>query len=452
MLALQANALFAQPAMPAHRDIDYGTIAAYESLGAAYVGWTKDELVPIRMGAEEGFPGFYFRFATNQLASSKLPQVPVPFVLCLSVGKDDLKTGLKELAGLRNLVALSLEGKGVSDSGLKETLDSLPQLSYLGLYGTSVTALGIKDIVQRKNITSFSFTPTEITDEFLYMLYDCGMLHRLSRAEGKDGTRPSSQDEIVSLNLRDTKVTNAGLKRLPALKRLTTLRANNWIRGDGLREIACLKNLTALKSAGSQGFADSDMKGIAGFSELTSLSLFGMRVTDAAMMPVGKMPMLAKLDLEYTGVTDQGLKELAGLPSLSVLNLRLTSVSDVGLQHLRGCTNITELDLIATKVTDAGLEHLLSFKKLTKLQLGDVSDAGLKELASLNNLTHLRLGASVTDAGMKHLAAHKNLAILDLTHTKVTASGLKELAGSSKLQELYLGDSANQDQSLLDLK
>jgi Leucine-rich repeat (LRR) protein len=438
-LALQTGSLFAQPTKHANT-VDYETIAAYEILGATYVGWVKDDLVPVSIGGDTGFPGFYFRFATNRFAISKLPQVSVPFVMCLSVSADDLRKGLKELAGLKNLVGLSLEGRGVSDAVLKEVLDALPRLSSLGLYGTSVTEAGIKDLSTRKNVTSLSFHPREITDDFLRMLSDERLLHRLSRAEGRDGERPSSLDDIVSLNLGYTKVTNGGLRQLPNMRNL--VKFTGKLTDDDLNGLRCLKNITSLDVSGTT-FSDLSLEQIAGFTKLQALDVSRTKVTDSGLKSLRQMPDLSRLNLEKTRITDKGLKEIAGLKNLTVLNVGLTTISDAGLQELRACTKITELTIYRTKVTDAGLKNLVPLKALAKLDVSDITDAGLENLSFLNNLRELSLpssygSSSVSDTGLKHLAIHKNLTMLDLRNTNVTPEGLRELAGFKELQELRL--------------
>jgi len=76
------------------------------------------------------------------------------------------------------------------------------------------------------------------------------------------------------------------------------------------------------------------------------------------------------------------------------------------------------------ELTEADLEKVtglsLSFTKIT--------DTGLKEVAKLKNLNYLRLDdTKITDAGLKELAKLQKLTILGLNDTQVTDAGVAEL-------------------------
>jgi hypothetical protein len=61
-------------------------------------------------------------------------------------------------------------------------------------------------------------------------------------------------------------------------------------------------------------------------------------------------------------------------------------------------------------------------------------------LTKLHNLRGLDLSyTKVTDAGLKELASLKQLRWLELRHTAVTDAGLKELKGLVRLEHVYLG-------------
>ena len=93
-------------------------------------------------------------------------------------------------------------------------------------------------------------------------------------------------------------------------------------------------------------------------------------------------------------------------------------------------------------------------KPVTRIDLSNtkVTDAGLKELAPLTNLELLDLnGTQVTDAGLKELAHFKNLRILNLWRTQVTDAGLKKLAPLTNLELLDLNGTQVTDAGLKEL-
>jgi Leucine-rich repeat (LRR) protein len=116
---------------------------------------------------------------------------------------------------------------------------------------------------------------------------------------------------VIAVNLIGTKVTDAGLKDLAALKSLRRL-----YLGDTPVTNAGLKELAALKS-------------------LQSLDLHGTQVTDAGLKELAALKSLRELDLHGTQVTDAGVKDLTALKSLQLLTVDGTQVTDTGLKELR---------------------------------------------------------------------------------------------------------------------
>ncbi len=308
--------------------------------------------------------------------------------------------GLKELGRLKTLTTLSLTGTTVTDAGLKE-LAPLQKLTTLLLYRTNITWTGLRELMPLKNLASIHvdagliantereepalvnklvslevlFTGTNdygerplpspekldlipLTSRNVRILREMGLLHVLPRATGKDGSRPSSPAEVTALNLRETKLTDTGLKELTA------------------------------------------------FTNLTKLDLSFTHLTDAGIRDVTSFKKLTTLAISYTPVTDKGLQELATLKDLTTLHLVGINMTNAGLKELSPLKNLTTLGLGTRKLTDAGMKDLTALTKLTTLNLAytNVTDAGLKELAALSNLTTLDLRATyVTDAGVAEL-------------------------------------------------
>ncbi|MDC0050713.1 hypothetical protein OAJ79_03685, partial [Verrucomicrobia bacterium] len=65
------------------------------------------------------------------------------------------------------------------------------------------------------------------------------------------------------------------------------------------------------------------LKEVAKLQQLTSLDLFGTKITDAGLKEVAKMKQLNSLDLRDTQVTDAGVAELKkALPKCSIRRVR----------------------------------------------------------------------------------------------------------------------------------
>jgi internalin A len=67
----------------------------------------------------------------------------------------------------------------------------------------------------------------------------------------------------------------------------------------------------------SQKLNDDDLRLLHGFESLTSLNLYGTKVTDAGMKELGRLTSLLELGLSETKITDASLKELRELKNLT---------------------------------------------------------------------------------------------------------------------------------------
>jgi internalin A len=201
---------------------------------------------PVRADdAEDTAVAFVEKLGGNILRDEKAPGKPVVWVLMAGTKMTD--AGLKELAPLKNLTTLNLTSTQVSDAGLK-ALAPLKNLTTLVLTGTEVTDAGLKNLAPLKNLTLVQ-TDTKVTDRTLAVLREINLLHALPLATAADGKRrPAKPEDVTTLNLTGTEVTDAGLKELALLKNLTTLELGGpTVTDTGLKELAALKNLTTLK-------------------------------------------------------------------------------------------------------------------------------------------------------------------------------------------------------------
>ena len=172
---------------------------------------------------------------------------------------------------------------------------------------------------------------------------------------------------------------------------------------------------------------------------LRTLDLRYTKIGDAGLSEIAAFRPTARAIVSQTKVTDAGLKVLAGL-NLRILEIPKECWTDVGLERYLAATRPAGKLKIGNdyagewQMTDAGLKMLADRKELHFVSLYNctkITDEGLKELAGLTNLHTLILyRTQVTDEGLKHLAGLKSLRPrYNLEATKVTAVGLKQLAG-----------------------
>lgn len=143
-----------------------------------------------------------------------------------------------------------------------------------------------------------------------------------------------SLDNLRFLSLAGTRVTNAGLEHLLALKSLQELHLDyTQITDEGLSLVATLQGLQVL-----------DLKGTA--------------VTDAGIACLKPLSNLRGLYLTRTRISDAGLYQLAPLKRLETLILWDTAIGDHGIVHLHAMSSLREVILWGTAVTEGGAEAL----------------------------------------------------------------------------------------------
>lgn len=153
---------------------------------------------------------------------------------------------------------------------------------------------------------------------------------------------------------------------------------------------------------------DAGLRKLKDLKTLRSLNLgFCRRITDAGVKHLKALTLLESLNLGFCrNITDDGFLVLKQFKKMRTLNLSITSFGDERAELLSKMTELENLDLDATRVTDAALKNLSSLKKLRYLRLigTHVTDRGLESLMKLPRLQHVHLrDTNVTDAGVAAL-------------------------------------------------
>jgi len=221
---------------------------------------------------------------------------------------------------------------------------------------------------------------------------------------------------------------------------------------------------------------DGDMARLAQLSDLKTLELAFVRLTDVGIEQLRSLPNVEYLNLHSAEhVTDFAMSYLRGWEKLKRLNVQGTDITDTGLAFLAENKGIESLNISFTQVTDDGLEYLLEFRELKDLAVGgnkisatglmalrllpnlvsvdvsgiqrrnsgqwkaSITDLDLELFGSLTELRELKLAyMSVRDAGLVQLSRLMNLQSLDLSNTQVSGKGLATIAGLPRLESLRL--------------
>lgn len=196
---------------------------------------------------------------------------------------------------------------------------------------------------------------------------------------------------------------------------------------------------------------DAGLRELGRFHRLESLNVANTHVTDAGVVHLRGLPKLRVLNLRITDVTDAAITTLARLPSLQELDVKLTAVSAAGAETFRQKRPQVRFQSGASHgELSAWLSHrFVCYSSLaaggpnvgalpspliaTRLHVRgrEITDAAITLLTCLTNLEDLDLrDSAVTDAGVATLITLPTLRRLDLRGSAVTESGVARLASA----------------------
>jgi serine/threonine protein kinase len=252
---------------------------------------------------------------------------------------------------------------------------------------------------------------------------------------GLSGLSPDEDDDsVASSNLfsgknlavfRSKGIENMTNKAMPAFlkqpkMRIVSLRKTR-IDNDGLKYLVHLP-LEQLWLNGTKVDADG-LAYLTDIPTLKNLYLGNTRMDDRAAELIAKKMKLTTLGIGGTAITIGGIKALAASPNLekSMVNLDLSNL-------------------------DLGNDVFSVLKPLRKLQNLDCSnnqriDGGaFPALAQLNSVNQLSLAStSISDKDLENLVKMQQLVVLDLSNSKVTLLGLRQLKKLKNLGTLCMG-------------
>jgi hypothetical protein len=227
--------------------------------------------------------------------------------------------------------------------------------------------------------------------------------------------------DLEYLDVRDCRITNAGLYHLTPLRGLKSLNLDGTsVDDDGVARLDMLGRLETLSLERTR-VGDRSLVAICRLKNLQTLSLMGTWATDRGMRHLAGLVRLERLFLSKTSVTDDGVAQLAGLAALTTLNLKGTQTTEgclASLVRLRRLSNF----VADFPVSDRGIDFLgkLPLESLS-IQCGHITQRGWKRLESMRQLDHLELrGKAIDDAVLGLLARLPKVSSLELEETIIS--------------------------------
>ena len=319
---------------------------------------------------------------------------------------------LMESPGMQPVRIVSLYD-GATEPSL-QVLAGMPKLQFLSVYGAGGTKVGdaeVQIIAAFPQLTALQLTACTLTGKGLASLSDKPLtsltLQDCSQIDDAALDNLKAMRTLTTLQLRGTKVTDDGVKKLaaalpqcrivwdggvieptslpvPAPLTLEERKALEWVLANGgSLDVGLAGQLQAILAGGRLP---------EGPFVLHSLNLGNIKDPGGETLEKlrGVPPVRQNLNFYGTGadLTDEGLERVVTVP---------------------GLVTATDLCLFHTAVTDAGLVHVKHFQ----LRYLDCREC-----------------PGVTDAGLEHLAVCPKLTILHVQRTKVTKAGVDKLAAA----------------------
>lgn len=246
--------------------------------------------------------------------------------------------------------------------------------------------------------------------------------------------------ELKLLELRETRVTDAGLeylKKLTNLEHLAFLPIDRYTK-EGIR-IVQWSYPTIPPATEPTPVTDAGLVHLTACRKLKVLELLDTRVTPAGVAALAELPGLHSIGVDFP-LDEAAGKSLEQLKKCTRLRLgRRAWTPDRGVIELP--PQFKELTVDAVPLDRVAVAELCAANQWTTLDLGNcgLTDADLEPLANQKRLTSLRLGRNrITGPGLAALNGCPELKILILDYADLRDDTLKHLAGLPALEDVWL--------------
>jgi Leucine-rich repeat (LRR) protein len=257
------------------------------------------------------------------------------------------KVGKKRVVG-----SASLKGAKITDPIMKDLLE-FPSLTRVDLRDApNVTATGIADLARVKKLQTLELQGAVVSDDAAKALAVATGLTELKLSEGgltDDGVKDfAALTKLQSLTLlKNAKIRGTTVPALVTLKELTNLSVSGCTLGDlaGWSALKKLPKLTNL-SLTSAEVTDAGLKELGQVAQLTSITLDGSPITDAGLHELVRMKALQRLSVLDTKITEKAVPILSEMKQLTYLNVSEKQIGKDGAEALKKALPKCDVDVV----------------------------------------------------------------------------------------------------------
>lgn len=203
--------------------------------------------------------------------------------------------------------------------------------------------------------------------------------------------RDSDLDYLVRLNcpsvvLTGTDITNAGIDRMKNMPLQSLSVAHTNLNDSSTPYLAKFKDLNFLELR-ETGVTDDGIKSLSGLKFLKTLDLDGLEgFTDKGLsLVIAQWPGLQDLDLSNTGVTNTGIEQLKNFRDLRALSIARVALNDEAMQTILNLPKLQKLGLSEVDFDSKFIDQIPKMSSLRLLLIGCLPGADSEKYAKLRD-------------------------------------------------------------------
>jgi hypothetical protein len=170
---------------------------------------------------------------------------------------------------------------------------------------------------------------------------------------------------------------------------------------------------------------------------------------------VNKLTGLRVLKITALEPDDVGVSSLKSMKKLQILNVNVGRLEGSCLKDLQTLPDLEELDISDNPLNLNNFAYIAKFPALKHLEAHRcrLNKGAIQQISKCSTLSDLNLSGNpmVQDDCAEYLSKMPNLQVLDLTSTKMTGRGLKQLQNLKNLQYIAITSSLISPEALIDI-